>query len=187
MCVWTNTPSASALGHSRRLTNAQRERLEWVSQTLPPSRAHKQSPGRGEARQASGGARFMWRDRVFWVTAQCSHSPRQHHTESIKHDGWPIIIYLFGDFSMLSHSAKHVQEEGGGGWGAEGEAQRDRRAGGEKKKTRDRKSENGNKKKWMGKKWQNDAKGGLERITEEGRERRRRRRGTGGSFDVCRN
>lgn len=134
MCVWTNTPSASALGHSRRLTNTQRERLEWVSQTLPPSRAHKQSPGRGEARQASGGARFMWRDRVFWVTAQCSHSPRQHHTESIKHDGWPIIIYLFGDFSMLSHSAKHVQEEGRGGWGAEGWGSTRQTCGGEKKK-----------------------------------------------------
>lgn len=117
VCVDKHSLGFRTWAQSQTHKHTQRERLEWVSQTLPPSRAHKQSPGRGEARQASGGARFMWRDRVFWVTAQCSHSPRQHHTESIKHDGWPIIIYLFGDFSMLSHSAKHVQEEGAGGRG----------------------------------------------------------------------
>lgn len=40
---------------------------------------------------------------------QRSRSARQHRTESIKHDGWPIIIYLFGDFSMLSHPAKQMR------------------------------------------------------------------------------
>lgn len=53
---------------------------------------------------------------------------------------------------MLSHSAKHVQEEGAGGRGGGVRLNETDVRGGKKKKTRDRKSENGNKKKMNGEK-----------------------------------
>lgn len=87
------------------------------------------------------------------VTAKCSHSPRQHLIQSIKHDGWPIIIYLFGDFSMLSHSSRHMQEVRC--------TQTDRRA--------EAGCNNKNKKRQCR---QIGVKGELERVTKEGEERR---------------
>lgn len=65
---------------------------------------------RGEARRAAepppGDAEVTERSEL---VHQRSRSARQRRTESIKHDGWPIIIYLFGDFSMLSHPAKQMR------------------------------------------------------------------------------
>lgn len=77
--------------------------------------------------------------------------------------------------SQCCHTPPSTCKRKGAARGWRGEAHRDRRAEKNPKNTiATGSSEDGNKK-MNGGKWQNDAKGGLERITEEGRERRRRR------------